>query len=62
LVEELIVHVKSTIAPYKHPQLIEFVAELPKTSSGKILRKDLRKAEREKHGITADPTKTRLNK
>jgi acyl-coenzyme A synthetase/AMP-(fatty) acid ligase len=62
LVEELIVHVKNTIAPYKHPQLIEFVAELPKTSSGKILRKDLRKAEREKHGIMSDPTKTRLNK
>lgn len=61
LVEELIAHVKATIAPYKHPQLIEFVAELPKTTSGKILRKDLRKAEREKHGLTADPKKA-LNK
>jgi acyl-coenzyme A synthetase/AMP-(fatty) acid ligase len=60
LAEELIAHVKNTIAPYKHPHLIEFVEELPKTTSGKILRKDLRKAEREKYGLP-DPKKP-LNK
>lgn len=31
-------HVKATIAPYKYPRLIEFVAELPKTDTGKLQR------------------------
>lgn len=31
-------HVKSVIAPYKYPRLIEFIKELPKTESGKIQR------------------------
>lgn len=51
LAEELKNHVKNIIAPYKHPQEIEFVDELPKTSSGKILRRELRRIEREKWGI-----------
>ncbi len=29
-------------APYKYPRIIEFVDELPKTSSGKIQRKKIR--------------------
>lgn len=41
-------HVKATIAPYKYPREIEFVKELPKTSSGKILRRELRRTEQEK--------------
>jgi acetyl-CoA synthetase len=40
--------VKKTIAPYKYPREIEFVKELPKTSSGKIMRRELRRAEKEK--------------
>ncbi len=36
-------HVKETTAPYKYPRLVEYVKELPKTISGKIKRKDLRK-------------------
>ena len=35
-------HVKSTTAPYKYPRIIEYVKELPKTISGKILRRELR--------------------
>ena len=35
-------HVKQTTAPYKYPREIEFVAELPKTVSGKIRRAELR--------------------
>ena len=31
-----------TVAPYKAPRLIEFVPSLPKTTSGKVRRKDLR--------------------
>lgn len=38
-------HVKSVTAPYKYPRRIEFVAELPKTVSGKIRRVELRERE-----------------
>lgn len=38
-------HVKHVTAPYKYPREIEFVAELPKTPSGKLLRRLLRDAE-----------------
>jgi len=40
--------VKATIAPYKYPREVEFIKELPKTSSGKILRRELRRWEKEK--------------
>ncbi|MDR0915255.1 MAG: AMP-binding protein [Endomicrobium sp.] len=36
-------HVKKMTAPYKYPRIIEFVKELPKTISGKIIRNKLRK-------------------
>ena len=39
---ELQEHVKSRLAPYKYPRWIEFVAELPKTATGKIQRFKLR--------------------
>jgi len=39
-------HVKRTIAPYKYPRKVEFVAALPKTPSGKIKRRELRDQER----------------
>jgi len=42
LVRELQEHVKRETAPYKYPRIIEFVAELPKTASGKIKRAELR--------------------
>lgn len=35
-------YVKSHTAPYKYPRVIEFTEQLPKTISGKIMRKDLR--------------------
>ena len=34
--------VKSTIAPYKYPRAIEFLESLPKSATGKLLRKDLK--------------------
>lgn len=43
LIKELQNHVKKATAPYKYPRIIEFVSELPKTISGKIMRKDIRK-------------------
>lgn len=35
-------HVKATIAPYKYPRSVKFIAELPKTQTGKIQRFRLR--------------------
>jgi acyl-coenzyme A synthetase/AMP-(fatty) acid ligase len=35
-------HVRRTLAPFKAPREIEFVAELPKTSTGKLERYKLR--------------------
>ncbi len=46
---ELKAFVKDRLAPYKYPRTIEFVAELPKTATGKIQRFKLR--EREKHKL-----------
>jgi benzoate-CoA ligase family protein len=42
LEEELRTLVKDRLAPYKYPRWIEFVPELPKTSTGKIQRFKLR--------------------
>ena len=42
LAQQLKAHVKSRLAPYKYPRWIEFVAELPKTATGKIQRFKLR--------------------
>ena len=42
LAAELQEHVKSVTAPYKYPRIVEFADELPKTSSGKIRRAELR--------------------
>jgi 2-aminobenzoate-CoA ligase len=41
-VRQLQEHVKNTIAPYKYPRRIEFVAELPRTETGKLQRFKLR--------------------
>jgi benzoate-CoA ligase len=42
LTTELQDFVKTKIAPYKYPRWIEFIAELPKTATGKIQRFKLR--------------------
>ena len=42
LAEELRLHVKTNLAAYKFPRIIEFVEQFPLTSTGKISRKDLR--------------------
>jgi 2-aminobenzoate-CoA ligase len=43
MTKELQEHVKATVAPYKYPRAIEYVAELPKTQTGKLQRFELRK-------------------
>lgn len=47
LARELQEHVKAITAPYKYPRAVAFIAELPKTMTGKILRRALRDRERE---------------
>jgi len=44
LAEALKQHVKKQLAPYKYPRWVEFMAELPKTATGKIQRFKLRAA------------------
>ncbi|GAX89714.1 acyl-CoA synthetase [Effusibacillus lacus] len=47
LVRELQEHTKQLTAPYKYPRKIEFVEDLPKTTSGKIRRIELRMLEKQ---------------
>jgi long-chain acyl-CoA synthetase len=46
---ELIAFCKARMAAYKYPRQVELVDELPKTVTGKILRRELRAAEVVKH-------------
>ncbi|MFC0316323.1 AMP-binding protein [Gordonia phosphorivorans] len=41
--DEVIAFTAERVAPYKKVRQVEFIAAIPKSSSGKILRKDLRK-------------------
>lgn len=50
LIRELQNHVKNTTAPYKYPRIIEFVDALPKTTSGKIRRVEIRGKDEKKDG------------
>ena len=43
--EEVTAYCKENLAAYKVPKLVEFMAELPKTAAGKILRRELRDME-----------------
>jgi long-chain acyl-CoA synthetase len=43
--EEIIAFCKSRMAAYKYPRQVEFVSEIPKTLTGKFLRRALRKKE-----------------
>jgi acyl-coenzyme A synthetase/AMP-(fatty) acid ligase len=40
--EELIAYGRETMAAYKYPRMVEIIDELPKTTTGKILRRQLR--------------------
>jgi len=42
--------VKTRLAAHEYPREIEFVNELPMTTTGKIMRRELRKMEIEKKG------------
>ncbi|HQR10164.1 MAG TPA: AMP-binding protein [Casimicrobiaceae bacterium] len=52
-VAELQDFVKRTIAPYKYPRAIEFIAALPRTGTGKVMRSKLRQMEADRRGAGA---------
>jgi 2-aminobenzoate-CoA ligase len=49
LVQDIQDFAKAEIAPYKYPRIIEFVADLPRTDTGKVQRFKLRERERARH-------------
>jgi 2-aminobenzoate-CoA ligase len=53
LVRDLQDFVKQTVAPYKYPRAVEFVEQLPKTTTGKVQRYLLRQRELAKAGASA---------
>jgi long-chain acyl-CoA synthetase len=47
-IDELLAHCRQYLAPYKVPKMIEFRAEVPRTSHGQILHRVLRQEEEER--------------
>jgi fatty-acyl-CoA synthase len=45
--QDLTAHVKANLASYKSPREIEFLDELPRNATGKVLKKDLRARDKE---------------
>ena len=42
--QDVIAFTERRLAAYKRPRLVRFLADLPKTSSGKIMRRELIKS------------------
>ncbi|KIF80851.1 acyl-CoA synthetase [Noviherbaspirillum autotrophicum] len=53
LIAELQAHVRGKLAPYEYPKEIEFIDELPMTTTGKVQRRVLRLMEQERASRTA---------
>ena len=47
--EELVEFCRGKMAAYKYPRIVEIIPEIPKTASGKLLRRLLREAELKKN-------------
>jgi acetyl-CoA synthetase len=52
--KELVTHVRKEIGPIASPDLIQFAPSLPKTRSGKIMRRILRKIAENEYGALGD--------
>jgi acetyl-CoA synthetase len=55
LIAELQAHVKGLLAPYEYPKEIEFITELPMTTTGKVQRRVLRLQEEERARAATAP-------
>ena len=53
LIADLQTHVRGKLAPYEYPKEIEFIAELPMTTTGKVQRRVLRLQEEERAALKA---------
>ena len=53
LIADLQAHVRGKLAPYEYPKEIEFIAELPMTTTGKVQRRVLRLQEEERAALKA---------
>jgi acetyl-CoA synthetase len=49
---DLAAHVKTRLAAHEYPREVEFVDELPLTTTGKILRRELRRLDAERKAGT----------
>jgi acetyl-CoA synthetase len=47
---DLATYVKTRLAAHEYPREVEFVAELPLTTTGKIMRRELRRLDAERKG------------
>jgi acetyl-CoA synthetase len=48
VIEDLQRHVRGLLAPYEYPKEIEFIEQLPMTTTGKVQRRFLRLQEEER--------------
>jgi acetyl-CoA synthetase len=48
LIDQLQAHVRGKLAPYEYPKEIEFINDLPMTTTGKVQRRVLRLQEEER--------------
>jgi acyl-CoA synthetase (AMP-forming)/AMP-acid ligase II len=48
--EQLTAHVKANLASYKSPREIEFLGELPRNATGKVLKRELKEREGQRSG------------
>ena len=53
LIADLQTHVRGKLAPYEYPKEIEFITELPMTTTGKVQRRVLRLQEEERAALQA---------
>jgi long-chain acyl-CoA synthetase len=53
--EELIAFCRERMAAYKYPRQVELLDEIPKTVTGKLLRRELRARRQEREGAAAGP-------
>jgi acetyl-CoA synthetase len=51
VIEDLQQHVRGLLAPYEYPKEIEFIDQLPMTTTGKVQRRFLRLEEERRAGL-----------
>jgi acyl-coenzyme A synthetase/AMP-(fatty) acid ligase len=56
--DELIAHCQASLAKYKTPKYLEFMTALPKTTIGKIQKKELRKWAAQKFAEQSEAART----